>query len=103
MARNIPITARSTLIIIDIAILHIMSSSFDQFVTNVINGNGMLHQVLRDIFFMIPDILHVALPLLELKKLARSRNVPTAYVISNREFFCSVSLVIFGWFVCLML
>ncbi|XP_047488332.1 uncharacterized protein LOC125038779 [Penaeus chinensis] len=101
--KNIPITARSTLIIIDIAILHIMSSSFDQFVTNVINGNGMLHQVLRDIFFMIPDILHVALPLLELKKLARSRNVPTAYVISNREFFCSVSLVIFGWFVCLIL
>ena len=28
-----------------IAILHIASSGFDQFVENVVKGNGMLHQV----------------------------------------------------------
>nr|XP_053654799.1 uncharacterized protein LOC128703937 isoform X2 [Cherax quadricarinatus] len=100
---NVCMSARRALIIISIAILHIMTSGFDQFVSNVVQGNGMLHQVLRDIFFMIPDILHLFLPLLELKKLAQSQNVPTAYVISNKEFFSSVTFVLCGWFLCLML
>ncbi|XP_069179412.1 uncharacterized protein [Procambarus clarkii] len=101
--KNIGVTARRALIITDIAIIHIMTSGFDQFVNNVVQGNGMLHQVLRDIFFMIPDILHLILPLLELKKIAHSRNVPTAYLISNKEFFSSVGFVLCGWCLCLVL
>ncbi|KAK7075528.1 hypothetical protein SK128_026795 [Halocaridina rubra] len=101
--KQVSITAKRVLIIIDIAVLHILSSSFDQFVDNVVNGNGMLHQVLRDIFFMIPDILHVVLPFLELRKLARSLDLPTAYVVSNKEFFFSVTFIISGWIICLIL
>lgn len=101
--KQVNITARRVLIIIDIAILHILSSSFDQFVDNVVNGNGMLHQVLRDVFFMIPDLLHVVLPFMELREVARSLDVPTVYIISNKEFFFSVTFVITGWLVCLML
>ncbi|KAG7163969.1 uncharacterized protein LOC121872282 [Homarus americanus] len=101
--KSISVTAKRALVIVSIAILHIMTSGFDQFVNNVVQGNGMLHQVLRDIFFMIPDILHLILPLVELKKIAQSRNVPTAYVISNKEFFSSVAFVLSGWFICLLL
>lgn len=60
-------------------------------------------QVLRDIFFMVPDLLHLTLPFLELRKVARSRNVPTTHIISNKEFFSSVAFVLSGWFVCLTL
>lgn len=101
--KSISVTAKQALIIIDIAILHIMTSGFDQFISNVVQGNGMLHQVLRDIFFMIPDILHLILPLLELRKVAQSLSVPTPYIISNKEFFSSVIFILCGWFLCLML
>ncbi|XP_050718284.1 uncharacterized protein LOC126999566 isoform X2 [Eriocheir sinensis] len=103
MDKNVGVTASRALVIMDIAILHIATSGFDQFVSNVVQGNGRLHQVLRDIFFMVPDLLHLTLPFLELRKVARSRNLPTAHMISNKEFFSSVAFVLSGWFVCLIL
>jgi hypothetical protein len=44
-----------------------LAAGFDQFVTNVIGGSGFAHQVIRDLFLMIPDILNIIIPLLELK------------------------------------
>lgn len=41
-----PITYRKALAIVAIAILHILAGSWDQFVTNVIRGEGYAHQVL---------------------------------------------------------
>ncbi|CAL4072818.1 unnamed protein product, partial [Meganyctiphanes norvegica] len=84
--KNVSVTSARVLIIVDIAILHVASSGFDQFVDNVINGNGALHQVLRDIFFMIPDLLHISLPLLELRKVAKSRGLPITHIITTHEF-----------------
>uniref|UniRef100_A0A1B6J3J9 Uncharacterized protein n=2 Tax=Homalodisca liturata TaxID=320908 RepID=A0A1B6J3J9_9HEMI len=52
--------------IVAVAATHIVASSWDQFLDNVIRGEGSAHQVLRDVCFMVPDILHVVLPLLEL-------------------------------------
>ncbi|KAK3888940.1 hypothetical protein Pcinc_007041 [Petrolisthes cinctipes] len=101
--KSVNVTPLRALVIINIAVLHIITSGFDQFVTNVVQGNGMLHQVLRDIFFMIPDLLHLSLPILELKMVAKARKVPTVYLISNREFSASIAFVLVGWFVCWML
>lgn len=78
-----PITHRKALTIAGIAILHVLAGGWDQFVTNVLRGEGYAHQVLnlsnilrsyllfvillyqvvRDLGFMIPDILHVVIPL----------------------------------------
>ncbi|XP_014214740.1 uncharacterized protein LOC106643924 [Copidosoma floridanum] len=57
-----PITRRKAFGIISIALLHILAGSWDQFVTNVIKGEGYAHQIVRDLGFMIPDILHVIIP-----------------------------------------
>lgn len=56
------------LVIIGVSILHIFAASFDQFIQNVLLGFGYMHQILRDIGFMIPDILHLILSIILLRK-----------------------------------
>ena len=46
------------LIIFDVSIFHILSSSLDQFIVNVLLRRGYLFQTVRDLSFMIPDVLH---------------------------------------------
>ncbi|XP_048514652.1 uncharacterized protein LOC105693248 [Athalia rosae] len=58
-----PITHKKAFVIVAIAVMHILAGSWDQFITNVVRGEGYAHQVIRDLGFMIPDILHVAIPL----------------------------------------
>ncbi|CAK9804095.1 hypothetical protein ANTRET_LOCUS6897 [Anthophora retusa] len=61
------ITHRKAFGIAAIAILHIVAGGWDQFIANVVRGEGYAHQVVRDLGFMIPDILHVAIPLWAVK------------------------------------
>lgn len=63
------ITSKKIFGIVGIAILHILASSFDQFFLNVLKGEGYAHQIVRDIGFMVPDILQVILPLWLLKQM----------------------------------
>ncbi|MCL4134378.1 UNVERIFIED_CONTAM: hypothetical protein GTU68_064555, partial [Idotea baltica] len=95
--------ARRVLVISNIAFLHVLSSGFDQFIENVVRGNGMLHQVLRDIFFMIPDLLHICLPIWELKNQAKGKRVPMSYLVSNHEFLASVTFILVGWLVSMII
>ncbi|EFN78460.1 uncharacterized protein LOC105188702 [Harpegnathos saltator] len=62
-----PVTRRKAFTIVAIAILHILAASWDQFFQNVVRGEGYAHQVVRDLMLMIPDILHVAVPLCSIK------------------------------------
>jgi len=39
------VTTRKILLIFGISILHILAGGFDQFVSNVLRGEGKLHQV----------------------------------------------------------
>ncbi|XP_076039583.1 uncharacterized protein LOC143024609 [Oratosquilla oratoria] len=103
MDKSVAITSGRILIIVNIAILHVLSAGFDQFIENVVRGNGMLHQVLRDIFFMIPDMMLITVPLFELGRLAKAHQVPAAYLVSNREFLASVAFIFLGWLVCMIL
>ncbi|XP_011876615.1 PREDICTED: uncharacterized protein LOC105566859 [Vollenhovia emeryi] len=63
-----PITHRKAFGIAAIALLHIVAGGWDQFFENVIRGEGHAHQVIRDLGFMIPDILHVVVPLWLIKR-----------------------------------
>ena len=96
-------TSGKLLFVIDIAVLHVLTSGWDQFVENVIKGEGQLHQVLRDVFFMIPDILHIILPLIELSRLAKLKRTPATHLISNEQFFGSLFFVSALWIVCLLM
>lgn len=57
------VTSRKCLSIIGIAILHIAAGGADQFISNIFKGEGFAHQVVRDLGFMIPDILHFTVPI----------------------------------------
>lgn len=65
------LTSRKVAVVASIAIVHILAGGLDQFLANVVFGEGHAHQVLRDLAFMIPDVFHVLLPVLEL---LRGRN-----------------------------
>ena len=80
-----------------------MTGGWDQFVTNVIKQEGELHQVLRDIFFMLPDLLHIVIALYQLFQLAKIKKRPVTHLISNEQFFGSVLLVSSLWVFCLTL
>ena len=51
-----------------IAALHILLNGTDQFIINIFLLRGELHQVLRDFGLMLPDLLHVVLPIIEYQK-----------------------------------
>lgn len=62
------VNSRKVLVIVGISVLHIVASSLDQFIKNVLLGEGYMHQIVRDVGFMIPDIFHLVIPLVVLKK-----------------------------------
>lgn len=79
------VTTKKIFCIVGIAILHIVASSFDQFFLNVVRGEGYAHQIVRDVGFMVPDIMQLVIPLWLLN---RSRN--ESY--STRPFYRDRSL-----------
>ncbi|CRL06422.1 CLUMA_CG019491, isoform A [Clunio marinus] len=62
------VTSRKVLCIVGVALLHIIAGSVDQFIQNVFLGEGYLHQIVRDVGFMIPDIIHLVVPLVVLRR-----------------------------------
>jgi len=72
------------MVVVGIAGGHVLAAAWDQFVGNVMRGEGGLHQVLRDLGFMLPDLLHLVLPIQELSRFAEVRRIPAAYLVSNR-------------------
>lgn len=97
------VTPRKVVIIMSVAALHILASGWDQFVANVLRQEGQLHQVMRDLGFMLPDILHLLIPWFELKDMAKRRGVPPSHLISNREFIVAVGSVFALWIVCVLI
>lgn len=72
------------LVIIGIAGGHVLAAGWDQFVGNVLLQEGGLHQILRDLGFMLPDLLHIYLPVKELQVYGAKRRIFPAYLISNK-------------------
>ena len=94
-----PVTPGQLMIIVSIATGHVMAAGWDQFVTNVLLYEGFLHQILRDIGFMIPDLLNIYLPIQELKEYARRRKAPASYLITNNLALSSLAGAASIWFI----
>uniref|UniRef100_T1J3S7 Uncharacterized protein n=1 Tax=Strigamia maritima TaxID=126957 RepID=T1J3S7_STRMM len=82
------------MVVLSVATAHCLTSLRDQFGYNVIRGEGELHQVLRDVGFMLPDLLCVYVALREMKVYARRNYVPVSYLVSNATFGCSFGFVL---------
>lgn len=92
-----PITPKKVMTIVSIALVHILAGGWDQFVTNVVWGEGYAHQVLRDVCFMVPDLLHVVLPIIEFMKYRKEHEYH--FVISDlkKDLLFMVLLVVTGF------
>ncbi|XP_024080496.1 uncharacterized protein LOC106664530 isoform X2 [Cimex lectularius] len=97
------VTQRKALCIVSIAVLHVIAGSLDQFILNVVKGEGHLHQVLRDVSFMIPDLLHVIFPLIELRKVQSMENSLVPMSDLKRDFLFITALITGGLFLCSLL
>ena len=97
--RDVNASPDKLLVIIAIAAGHVMAAGWDQFVTNVLLYEGFLHQILRDVGFMIPDLLNIYLPIKELQQFALRRNIPAAYLVSNKMALCTLSASTSIWFI----
>ena len=76
-----------------------MASGWDQFVQNVLRFEGQIHQVLRDLGFMVPDILHIWLSWLEMKEVGKKRGCPPSHLLKNNEVIVAFTSVMFLWLV----
>ncbi|XP_072029335.1 uncharacterized protein [Amphiura filiformis] len=94
------VSPRKLLVIISIALFHILASGMDQFVENILNMKGALHQTIRDIGFMLPDILHVVLPLYELRQYAIRQHLTFFNVVSRKDVFACFAAIILAVTIC---
>ncbi|KAK0161196.1 hypothetical protein PV327_009693 [Microctonus hyperodae] len=98
---------RKALTISGIGLLHIFAGSWDQFIRNVLRGEGYAHQVVRDLGFMIPDILHVIIPLYYLQWRNFDNELPGTHFKNDstikRDLMFMLGLVLVGLGMCSML
>ena len=48
---------------------------------------------------MIPDLLNIYLPIKELQQYALRRNIPAAYLVSNKMALLTLTLALTIWFI----
>ena len=92
-------TPARLLVIVAIAAGHVAAAGWDQFVTNVLLYEGFLHQILRDVGFMVPDLLNIYLPIQELKVHAKRRRVPASYLVTNNMALATLATAFSIWFI----
>lgn len=73
--------------------LHIIAGSVDQFIQNVFLGEGYLHQIVRDVGFMVPDIIHVILPLIVLRRESLINRPLHRDKTIKKDIFCMLAII----------
>lgn len=82
--------------IVSINLMHIFVSGLDQFVSHVIRGKGTNFQNARDIGLMIPDSLHVIIPIWQLLKSAKNKDLAIKELFNREEIImCIVFISLF--------
>ena len=94
------IKPRLLIVIISIAVFHILASGADQFIENVVQGKGAWHQFLRDLGFMIPDMMHIAISCVVLSKHARLSGYTATQLIAGSDIIIAIISTFSLWAVC---
>jgi len=87
-------SAWKLLCIITINFTHIVVSSLDQFITNVIRRDGQQFEAVRDLALMSSDIFHVLVAYFELSRLAAARKSSVLNLFYREELLLSLVTVI---------
>lgn len=96
------VSDRSVIIIVSIALVHILAGGLDQFVKNILKHEGYAHQVLRDLSLVIPDFLHVIIPIIELFYFQK-KNKELSTKNLRKNVLCLIILVSIGFFISITL
>ncbi|CAL8084640.1 unnamed protein product [Orchesella dallaii] len=91
------------LVICSIAVFHTFCSGWDQFVFTVIQGQGQLHQVLRDLTLMTTDIVHAMLSLYEIRVYASRKGVSFISVLLQRTHLTIVFIITCAMYIAVLL
>ena len=94
---------RLLLVIACIATLHIIASTWDQFVHNIIQQEGRWHQRARDLGLMIPDLLHLLVPVAEIVLYSRKNDIPLRRSVAKWDLYVAIGGVVIMMIVCLHL
>ncbi|XP_033760266.1 uncharacterized protein LOC117342281 [Pecten maximus] len=84
------------LAIVSINLMHISVEGSDQFIQHVIYRRGSHFQNARNIGLMIPDLLHVFIPLYLLYKYAKSKEMKLSEICYKEELLMCVVFISFG-------
>lgn len=82
------------LVILDVNLMHVIVSGLDQFIDNVIYGQGQQFEATRDLGLMAPDIFHVLVAYFELAALAEKEDCSIFRLFYREEITGSVVLII---------
>ncbi|XP_052104605.1 uncharacterized protein LOC127737749 [Mytilus californianus] len=91
-----PIVSWKILAIVSINTMHICIAGMDQFIAHVIRGKGTDFQNVRNIALMVPDLLHVVIPLLELFIHAKQNNKLLRELCFKEEVMLCVVFICLG-------
>ncbi|XP_039290656.1 uncharacterized protein LOC120352734 [Nilaparvata lugens] len=88
-----------------VGLSHIIAGGWDQFVLNVVRGEGRSHQIVRDINLMLPDILHFLVPIYEMQRHCNRSVLSSLFCGATpndlkREGLLVFLFVIFAFFIC---
>ena len=87
------------LAIVSINVMHILVGGMDQFISDVIYGKGAMFHKARNLGLMIPDLLHVIIPLWELYQYALRKELKIQEICYKEEIFLCLVFVTFGTFI----
>ena len=80
-----PLYPKLLLLILDIAIFHILTASQDQFIKNIFLNRGEFFQKMRDMAFMLPDLMHVVVAGCCLYRWFRSRHKSLRSLVKQND------------------
>ena len=93
-SKNVKIQAWKLLVILNINLMHIVIGGLDQFIDNVIKGEGQTFETVRDLGLMTPDVFHVLVSYFELRILAESQRVSIFKLFYREELMASGLLLV---------
>ena len=78
-SKNSELDPRKILVIISISSVHLIVGGIDQFFVQLILGQGHLYQKVRNLGFLLPDLVHIVLPLWAMKRHNKQNRIVDAF------------------------
>ena len=96
--RDNPFSSWKFAAIFAISVFHVICSGLDQFILHVVRGTGKNFQVARDLGLMVPDLLHVFIPIREFYLYTQQQKQHIYNICYKEEIILMVIFVTLGTF-----